>query len=155
MEKETDLAIQDLYQPVYQHCFGCGASHPTGWHIKSYCQGDEVVARFTPQPQYTGGVPEYLYGGLIAAVLDCHGTASAAAFYHHSEGKTLGVEPLMRCVTASLTVNYLKPTPMSSPLELRAKLKSISGRKVELELSVCIGDECYCRGSMLAIRVKE
>ncbi len=151
----NQIAIQDLYPEPYRHCFGCGPDNPAGWHIKSYLRGDEVIAHYTPQPEYTGGVPENLYGGLLAAILDCHGTAAAAAFYHRAQGFELGREPLMRCVTASLTVNYRKPTPMGQELELVARCLNIEGRKVSLELLVRIGDNQYCDGSMLAVRVKE
>lgn len=155
MSDVEKIAIQDLYAGPYRHCFGCGADNKHGWHIKSYWQGAEVIAHYTPHPEYTGGVPENLYGGLLAAILDCHGTAAAAAFYHVAQGLQLGNEPLMRCVTASLTVNYRKPTPMGQELELFARCVNIDGRKVTLELGVCIGEIQYCDGSMLAIRVKE
>ncbi len=151
----NQIAIQDLYPAPYRHCFGCGPDNVAGWHIKSYLWGDEVIAHYTPQPEYTGGVPENLYGGLLAAILDCHGTAAAAAFYHRAQGFELGREPLMRCVTASLTVNYRKPTPMGQELELVARCLNIEGRKVSLELLVRIGENQYCDGSMLAVRVKE
>lgn len=150
-----EIAIQDLYAEPYRHCFGCGPDNEQGWHIKSYWHGAEVLAHYTPRPEYTGGVPENLYGGLLAAILDCHGTAAAAAFYHIAQGFQLGVEPLLRCVTASLTVNYRKPTPMGQELELFARCTNIEGRKVSLELGVRIGDVQYCDGSMLAVRVKE
>lgn len=155
MSDTEKIAIQDLYGSLYRHCFGCGPDNEHGWHIKSYLHGNEVIAHFTPHPAYTGGVPENLYGGLLAAILDCHGTAAAAAFYHIAQGFQLGKEPLVRCVTASLTVNYRKPTPMGQELELLARLVSIDGRKVNLELAVRIGDTQYCDGTMLAVRVKE
>lgn len=156
MDKQmADIAIQDLYTPPYRHCFGCGPDNEHGWHIKSYWKGETVVAHYRPHPEYTGGVPENLYGGLLAAILDCHGTAAAAAFYHIAQGFSLGKETLMRCVTASLTVNYRKPTPMGEELELIARCTGIEGRKVNLELSVQIGENIYCDGTMLAIRVKE
>ena len=150
-----EIAIQDLYAAPYRHCFGCGPDNEQGWHIKSYWHGTEVLAHYTPRPEYTGGVPENLYGGLLAAILDCHGTAAAAAFYHVAQGFQLGVEPLLRCVTASLTVNYRKPTPMGQELELFARCTNIERRKVNLELGVRIGDVQYCDGTMLAVRVKE
>lgn len=152
---EETLAIQDLYAPAYRHCFGCGADNPHGWHIKSYWKGETVVSNFTPDEHLTGGVPNNLYGGAIAAILDCHGTAAAAAFYHHAQGYHLGQEPLARCVTASLTVNYIRPTPMGVSLTLIGTLDRIEERKVYLNLAVTHGTERYCEGKMLAIRVKE
>lgn len=148
------VAIQDLYAPEYRHCFGCGADNPHGWHIKSYLEGTRAIATYEPKAEYTGGVPHNMFGGFLAAILDCHGTASAAAFAHCAEGKTLGVEPLIRCVTASLTVNYRKPTPMGKPLQLVCTLEKVEGRKVWVNLSVGDGEEIFVDGTMLAIRVK-
>ena len=64
-----EIAIQDLYAEPYRHCFGCGPDNEQGWHIKSYWHGAEVLAHYTPRPEYTGGIPENLYGGLLAADL--------------------------------------------------------------------------------------
>lgn len=152
---QESIAIQDLYAPAYRHCFGCGPDNPAGWHIKSYLGEEKATANYTPKPEYTGGVPENMFGGVLAAILDCHGTASAAAFYHSAQGYTLGVEPLVRCVTASLTVNFRKPTPMGESLQLEATLDRIEGRKVWVSLSVRKGEEIFVDGTMLAIRVKQ
>ena len=52
-----------------------------GLQIKSYWDGDETVCTFTPRSYHTA-VPGYVYGGLIASLIDCHitGTAAAAAY---------------------------------------------------------------------------
>ena len=73
-------AFQDYYLDEYAHCFGCGRLNRDGLHLKSYWDGDESVCRYTPPSHFTGGFPGYLYGGLIASLIDCHaaGTASAA-----------------------------------------------------------------------------
>ena len=73
-------SIQELYPADFAHCYGCGKLNPHGLHLASAWEGDEVVARFTPQPQHTS-LPGFVYGGLIASLIDCHaiGTASAAA----------------------------------------------------------------------------
>ena len=47
-----------------------------GLQIKSYWDGDETVTRFTPRPQHTA-IPGYVYGGLIASLIDCHSTGTA------------------------------------------------------------------------------
>ena len=73
-------AFQDFYADRFSHCYGCGRLNPDGLQLKSYWNGDETIARFMPRPEHSGGVPDHVYGGLIAALLDCHGTASAAAF---------------------------------------------------------------------------
>jgi acyl-coenzyme A thioesterase PaaI-like protein len=69
-------AIQDLYPPDFAHCFGCGPSNPSGHQLKSFKQGAEVIARFTPAPHHMS-VPGFVYGGLLASLVDCHAMATA------------------------------------------------------------------------------
>ena len=71
-------SIQELYPADFAHCYGCGKLNEQGLHLESAWEGDEVVARFTPQPQHIS-VPGYVYGGLIASLIDCHAMATAAA----------------------------------------------------------------------------
>lgn len=157
MERESPekrRAIQDYYPAPFRFCFGCGPDHPSGWHIASYPQGEEVVARFAPASDLTGGVPDFAYGGMLAAILDCHGNAAGAWFHHRARGLTLGQETLTRCVTAELTVRYLRPTPLGTPLQLTAQLASLDGRKVRLAMTVSADGEKTCEAEMLAIAVK-
>ncbi|MDP3831385.1 MAG: PaaI family thioesterase, partial [Ignavibacteriaceae bacterium] len=58
-------------------------------------------------------------GGLIASLIDCHGTGSAALAVYRSEERNPGTEPALRFVTASLQVDYLKPTPLGIELLLK------------------------------------
>ena len=80
------IAIQDTYEERFAHCFGCGAKNEKGLHLKSYPneEGDKCVLTFTPDECFTGGIPGNLYGGMTAMAFDCHGTASAAWFFHRS-----------------------------------------------------------------------
>ena len=51
-------------------------------------------------------------GGLLASLIDCHGTGTAAVTYR-AEGREMGSEPQLRFVTGALNVSYyLKPTPL-------------------------------------------
>lgn len=110
-------AIQDYYPPEFAHCFGCGPANPQGLRLKSYLEGDETIARCTPPAYCTGGFPGHLYGGLVASLLDCHGAASAAAFAYHDRGHAMGDGgPALRFVTATLKIDYKKPTPLGEVL---------------------------------------
>jgi pimeloyl-ACP methyl ester carboxylesterase len=71
-------AFQDYYPEHVAHCYGCGTNNSHGHQIKTHWVGDEVVTLFTPEP-YQMSVPGFAYGGLIASLIDCHGTATAAA----------------------------------------------------------------------------
>ncbi|WP_337080339.1 PaaI family thioesterase [Acinetobacter pittii] len=152
------VAFQDLYPDEYSHCFGCGRNNKHGHHLKSFW-GDNMntsIAKITPSNIYTGGVPDHLYGGLIASLLDCHGAASAAAFKSLSLGNKFdGSEPLARFVTGTLAINFKKPTPTECELTLTAKLISIDNRKVNVELTLAADDMICATGEMLAIQLKE
>lgn len=148
-------AIQDLYPAEYAHCYGCGRCNPAGHHLKSYVEDDEVVATIVADKKYSGGVPGHAYGGLVASLLDCHGTASAAAFQWQADNPAGLVDvQLPRFVTGSLKVDFLKPTPLEQPLTLRASLMRIDGRKVWVKLSLSHTDVVCAAGEMLAIRLR-
>lgn len=105
-------AIQDHYPPEFAHCYGCGPANPQGLHLKSYLTGGRTHACFTPAVMYSGGYPGNVYGGM-ASLLDCHGTASAAAFAYRAQSRTMGDGgPPIRFITASLKVDYKRPTPL-------------------------------------------
>src|SRR5512140_1026089 len=105
-------AFQDFYPDRFSHCYGCGKNNPHGHHLKSYWDGEETIARFTPGAAYSGGVPNNVYGGMVASLFDCHGTASSAAFALRAQDRQMGDGDPPRYVTASLKVDFLKPTPM-------------------------------------------
>ena len=88
-------AIQDLYPDEYAHCYGCGRLNAHGLHVRSEWMGDQAVARFTPQP-YHIAMPGYVYGGLIASLLDCHSIGTAAAAAMVAAGQTPGRDPTDR-----------------------------------------------------------
>lgn len=148
-------AIQDLYQGDFAVCYGCGKNNPEGYQLKTYLEGDETVTRFRPDAKYTA-IPGSVYGGLVASVMDCHGTGSAAIFVCLAEDISMEGESIpVRCVTASLTVNFKAPTPIATELEARGKLKKIEGRKVWVELTLSANGQVCCTGEILAIRLKE
>ena len=152
----SQIAFQDLYADQFSHCFGCGRNHPQGHHLKSYWneQHNGTIAKITPSAIYTGGVPEHLYGGLIASLLDCHGAASATAFQSQALGIALdGTQNLPRFVTASLTTNFIQPTPTQHEITIIGKLLSIEGRKVNIDLSLFCQEQMCANGQMLAIQL--
>lgn len=149
-------AFQDRYPEKFSHCYGCGRSNPRGHHLKSYWDGDETLARFTVSPEFSGGVPGHAYGGMVASLLDCHGTASAAAFAYRAAGREMGEGgEFMRFVTASLEVEFLRPTPIGVELEIRGRLRGIEGRKVRVSLSLVAGGQTCARGEMLAVQFRD
>ena len=150
----TNEAFQDFYKEEYSVCYGCGRLNPHGLQIKSYWEGEESVCRFTPKAFHTA-IEGYVYGGLIASVVDCHGTGTAAAAAYKAAGRPMGTEPDLRFVTASLHVDYLKPTPIDAPLELRGKIEEIKGRKVVVAITVTSKGEICARGKVVAVQMPE
>ena len=151
-----NAAFQDFYSEKHSHCYGCGRSNPKGLHLKSYWDGEDTIARFTPPPELSGGFPGNAYGGLIASLMDCHGTASAAAAERRrSHGETGDAASYPRFVTASLKVEFRRPTPLGVELSVHGKIRSIEGRKVWVELALRAGGQTCATGEMLAVRLPE
>lgn len=151
-----EKAFQDYYAEHYSHCYGCGRNNPHGHQLKSYWDGDETIARFTPRVECSGGVPDHVYGGLIASLLDCHGAASAAAYTWREMNLDVDAgDTPVRFVTASLKVDFRAPTPMGVELTIRGRLRSMEGRKAWIDLTLSAGDRVCASGEMLAIRLKE
>jgi acyl-coenzyme A thioesterase PaaI-like protein len=150
----TQKAFQDYYPDEVAHCYGCGRLNERGHQLKSYWDGDESIATFTPEPHHTA-IPGYVYGGLIASLIDCHSTGTAAAAAYRAEGRAMDTDPPLRFVTASLHVDYLRPTPIGGPLELRAQVKEIKGRKVVVNTDLSAGGEVCARGEVVAVLIPE
>lgn len=143
-------AIQDTYPDDVAHCYGCGRENPAGHQLKTYWDGEGTVARFTPRPEHTA-MPGYVYGGLTASLVDCHGTGSAAAAGHRAQGREMGTEPALRYVTGSLHVDYLAPTPMGVELELRGVIEEVTDRKVVVAQTVHAGETLVAKGKVVAV----
>ncbi len=146
----TEKAFQDHYPDEFANCYGCGRHNDQGLQIKSYWAGDETVCRFTPESKYSGGFPGFLYGGMIASLMDCHGAATASAGEALAENKPLG-----RFVTASLKVDFRTPTPIDTELEIRGKVIEIKGRKVTVDLTLSALGKLCAEGSAVMVQIPE
>jgi len=147
-----EKAFQEYYPEDYSMCYGCGTRNAEGLKIQSRWDGEESVCLFNPRP-YHIAFPGFVYGGLIASVIDCHSTGTAAAGVCRAEGRDMDSGPPLRFVTASLHVDYLKPTPMGGPLELRSRIKEIKGKKVVVTTELLAGGELCARGEVVAVRI--
>ncbi|MFH1183679.1 MAG: hotdog domain-containing protein [Chloroflexota bacterium] len=100
-------------------------------------------------------MPGYVYGGMLASLIDCHGKGTAAAAAYRAEGRPMDSEPALRYLTASLHVDYLKPTPLGATLEVRGKVKEVRGRKTVIEEWITAKGEITVRGELVAVQVPE
>ena len=147
-------AFQDYYPDDSSYCYGCGRLNEKGLQIKSYWDGEKSVARFVPRPEHMA-IPGYVYGGLLASLIDCHGTGTAAAAAARDESRAIDSEPAIRFVTGSLKVDYLRPTPLGPELELRGTVREIKPRKVIVAIDLLAEGEVCVRGEVTAVRLPE
>ena len=150
----SQQAFQDSYPDGWAQCYGCGRLNEHGLQIKSYWDGEESICTFQPAPHHMA-FPGYVYGGLIASLIDCHSTGTAAAAAYRAEQRAMDTEPTLRYVTASLKVDYLRPTQIESELVVRARVEEISGRKVIVSSALMAGHEVCARGEAVLVRVPE
>ena len=147
-------AFQDFYPDDVSHCYGCGRLNPQGHHFRTYWEGEETITRFRPEPYHTA-IPGYVYGGLIASLIDCHSTGSAAAAAYRAEGRAMDTDPPCRFVTASLSIQYVRPTPLGEELECRGTLVEVGPRKVVVRTTLSAAGNLCARAEVVAVRMPD
>jgi len=147
-------AFQDYYPDELSYCYGCGRLNEHGLQIKSYWDGEETVAVYNPLPQHMA-IPGYVYGGLIASLIDCHSTGTASAAAYRREGREMDTQPPLRFLTASLQVDYVRPTPLGVPLEVRGTVDEITDRKVVVSTRLLAEGEVCARGKVVAVKMPD
>lgn len=147
-------AFQDSYPDNVAHCYGCGRLNQAGHQIKTHWEGEESVTRYLPRPEHTA-IPGFVYGGLLASLIDCHSTGTAAAAMYRAENRAMDSDPAFRFVTGSLHVDYLKPTPQGVELEIRGQVKEIKGRKVIVSATVYANGVATARGEVVAVQMPD
>ena len=146
--------IQDLYQEDFAHCYGCGRLNDHGYHLKTYLEGEVTKSSFLPK-DYHIAIEGFVYGGLLASLIDCHGTGSASIFYAIHNGITITKDNAPRFVTGNLNVTYLKPTPLGKELEITGKLKEVSRKKIITSIEINVDGVCTVKGEVTAILLPE
>lgn len=147
-------AFQECYPDDMSYCYGCGRLNEHGLRVKSYWDGEESVATFHPEP-YHMAVPGYVYGGLLASIIDCHCTGTAAAAVYRAERRSMDTEPHTRFLTAALHVDYVRPTPLGVALNLRGKVKELGRGKVVVAATVSAFGKVCVRGEVVAVQVPD
>jgi acyl-coenzyme A thioesterase PaaI-like protein len=151
LEEKVLLAIQDEYPDEFSWCYGCGRLNEKGHHLRTGWQGEQTVTYFNPQPEHTA-LPGFVYGGIMASLIDCHSTGSASLALHKKNGHTIGdsSEP-PRFVTASLKVDFIKPTPHGVQLKALGKVTEIHPKKWSVETEVFANEVLCARGEVVAV----
>jgi uncharacterized protein (TIGR00369 family) len=141
-------SLQETYAPA-NACFGCGPANPRGLRIRSFAEGDEVVADWTPESHHEA-FPGVLNGGIIGALLDCHSNWAAVHYLMRQSGA--GSAPCM--VTADYAVKFLRPTPSDAPVHLRARVVESKSDRATVEATLASGEKvcATCRGTFVAVK---
>ena len=142
------LSLQDQHF-ARGHCFGCGPTNERGLRLKSYVDGDEVVATFQPEKHHEA-FDNCVCGGIVSSLLDCHSYWAAT----HALLRQSGTGTAPSLVTTELNVKFLRPAPSTEPLELRARVVSADAGRAEVESTLAAGGKicATCRGSFVAVK---
>jgi acyl-coenzyme A thioesterase PaaI-like protein len=153
MKHDDDApAFQDRLPDI--HCFGCGPRNENGLRIKSRWSGpDESICRFTPAPHHSAGPKQFVNGGIIATVIDCHCCCTAMADSYRQESREIGQGEEVVYVTGSLKVEYRRPTPIDDTLVFKATIQERTPKKTVIGCQVIASDTVCAEGEVVAVRV--
>ncbi|KZE39867.1 thioesterase [Bhargavaea cecembensis] len=153
--KEIVHAIQDEYPDDYAWCYGCGRRNAKGHHFRTGWEGDATVTYYDPAGDELA-LPGFVYGGVIASLIDCHGTGSASLALHRKNGHEPGDgEDPPRFVTASLNVDFKKPTPHGKVLKAIGRVEEIHPKKFKVNVEVVADGEVCVTGEVVAVVMPE
>ena len=148
---DSGRALQDLLKV---ECFGCGALNARGLKIKSRWAGDKLVCCWRPEAHHIG-YPGFVYGGMVASIVDCHAIWTAMAHLCREQGHELAAgPPPFAFVTGRLTVNYLKPMRIDTVLELSAHVVEQGERKSLVTCEVLQNGDVCATAEVVTVRVK-
>jgi len=148
MPEQQSLSLQERYAPA-NVCWGCGPANAEGLRIRSFPNGDEVVAEWKPKAKYEA-FPGVLNGGIIGTLLDCHCNWTAA--YRLMQHTRADHPPCT--VTAEYAIKLLRPTQTDNPVYLSAKIVDLTDDRATVEGTLSAGGKvcATCRGIFVAVK---
>ena len=118
-----------------------GLSNPLSPGLNMWFEGDVAIGKVTCGYGYQGP-PDHVHGGFVAAIFDQFlGMAQMM-------GKTPGM-------TGTLSVRYLRPTPLQQELTLRATLDRVEGRKTFMSATMHAGEVQTAACTALFVRPRD
>jgi acyl-coenzyme A thioesterase PaaI-like protein len=124
----------------YAHCFGCGRDHPTGLHLEMSATSDRAVRGSFLVAEHHQGAPGLAHGGVISAAVD------------EGMGYLLWLVEFP-AVTAHIEVDFRRPVPVGSRLELEARLDTVEDRKIFATLVGWVGPEVAVEARAMYLKV--
>jgi len=115
-------------------CFFCSPSNPVGLKLtfhETETEPNELVCRWYAHSQFRG-LGKILHGGIQSGLFD-----EIMGWTTHFLTQQMGV-------TSSLNVQFLKPLYIEQEIEIRCRIQSRNGSKVNLEAEIKNGDGAVC-----------
>ena len=142
-------AVQDMYAPN-SICFGCGPANKEGLRIKSYRTDDGLEMEFECEEKHQA-FPGVINGGIIGALLDCHGNWTAAmAIMDRNK-----LDAPQCTVTAQYEVKLKRPTPFGPKLKLNSRVLALQEDRAEVIIELKANGKTCAPGRGLFVAVKE
>ena len=141
-------SLQEIFAPE-NRCFGCGPANTKGLRLRSFPEGEELVASWNAEEHHQA-FEGMLNGGIAGALLDCHSNWAAAHHLMQEAGS-----PAPPCtVTSEFHVKLRRPTPMDGPITLRAHVVESTADRAVVEATLEAGGKvtATCRGTFVAVR---
>ena len=145
----SEKAVQDRYAPN-SICFGCGPANKEGLQIKSYRTDDGLEMDFECEEKHQA-FPGVINGGIIGALLDCHGNWTAAMAI--MDRNRLNA-PLCT-VTAQYEVKLKRPTPLGPTLKLQSRVLALQNDRAEVIIELKADGKTCATGRGLFVVVEE
>ena len=142
-------AVQDRYAPN-SICFGCGPANKEGLQIKSYRAGDGLEMEFECEAKHQA-FPGVINGGIIGALLDCHGNWTAAMAIMDRNG----LDAPQCTVTAQYEVKLKRPTPLGPTLKLQSRVLGLQDDRAEVIIELKVDEKTCATGRGLFVAVEE
>ena len=142
-------AVQDMYAPN-SICFGCGPANKEGLQIKSYRTDDGLEMEFECEEKHQA-FPGVINGGIIGALLDCHGNWTAAMAIMDRNG----LDAPQCTVTAQYEVKLKRPTPLGPTLKLQSRVLALQDDRAEVIIELRADGKTCATGRGLFVAVEE
>ena len=142
-------AVQDRYAPN-SICFGCGPANKEGLQIKSYRTDDGLEMEFECDEKHQA-FPGIINGGIIGALLDCHGNWTAAMAIMDRNG----LDAPQCTVTAQYEVKLKRPTPLGPTLKLQSRILALQDDRAEVIIELKVDEKTCATGRGLFVAVEE
>ena len=148
MARPISKSVQEIYAPT-SSCFGCGPANPRGLHLRSFADGDMLVADWQAR-DYHEAFADVLCGGIIGTLLDCHSTWAAAMYLMRQRRQDF--PPCV--VTSQYEVKLLWPTSTKEPVRLGARVTECVADRVVVDATLTAdGKACAsCHGIFVTVK---